>query len=72
MAERLHRVRSWYDLPAEIAVENRLWHLVRVANLPFLHPPVVNLLLRRNLPNEDRLRLSFLHEYGHSQTLPVV
>lgn len=25
-----HHVRSWYGLPAEIGVENDLWHLVRV------------------------------------------
>ena len=71
MPERLRNVRSWYGLPAEIAVEDRLWHLVRVADVRLNHPPVVNLLLRRNLPEEDRLRLSFLHEYGHLQTLPI-
>lgn len=71
MPERLRKVRSWYGLQAEIAVENRLWHLVRVAGVSLNHPPVINLLLRRNLPDEDRLRLSFLHEYGHLQTLPI-
>lgn len=64
-------VRSWYGLPAEIAVENNLWHLVRVAGLSLHHPPLVNLILRRGLPREERLYLSFLHEFGHLQTLPV-
>jgi len=64
-------VRAWYGLPAEIAVENGLWHLVRVAGIALPHPPVVNLILRRGLPEADRLRLSFLHEFGHLQTLPV-
>ncbi len=66
----LHRVTSWYSLPAEIVVENNLWHLVRVAGIPLHHPPVVNLILRRGLPEDARLRLSFLHEFGHLQTLP--
>lgn len=34
------------------------------------HPPLVNLILRRGLPRSDRLRLSYLHEFGHFQTLP--
>jgi hypothetical protein len=67
----LQHVTSWYGLPAEITVENNLWHLVRVAGVPLHHPPVVNLILRRGLPEEARLRLSFLHEFGHLQTLPL-
>jgi hypothetical protein len=64
-------VQAWYGLPAEIAVENGLWHLVRVGGVALSHPPVVNLILRRGLPEADRLHLSFLHEFGHLQTLPV-
>jgi len=69
--EARHRVRSWYGLPAEIAVENNLWHLVRVGGVALNHPPLVNLLLRRGQPRRERLYLSFLHEFGHLQTLPV-
>jgi len=65
------RVESWYGLPAEIAVENGLWHLVRVGGIALGHPPLVNLILRRGLPEQARLELSFLHEYGHLQTLPI-
>jgi len=65
------QIRSWYGLPGEIEVENELWHLVKVGGVPLNHPPVVNLILRRGLPREDRLRLSYLHEYGHFQTLPL-
>lgn len=67
----LRQVRSWYGLPAEIAVEDELWHLVRVAGAPLNHPPLVNLVLRRGLPRQDRLYLSFQHEFGHLQTLPI-
>ena len=64
-------VRSWYGLRGEIAVENELWHLVKVAGVSLNHPPVVNWIMRRDPPPEDRLRLSFFHEYGHLQTFPL-
>ena len=67
----LLRVRSWYGLGAELGVEDRLWHLVRIGRVTLSHPPVVNLFLRAGLPNADRLRLSYLHEFGHLQTLPI-
>jgi hypothetical protein len=65
------QVRLWYGLRGEIEVENELWHLVKVGGVLLNHPPVVNPILRRGLPCEDRLRLSYLHEYGHFQTLPL-
>ena len=64
------KVRSWYGLTGEIEVENELWHLVRIGTITLNHPPLVNLILRRGLPRSDRLRLSYLHEFGHFQTLP--
>jgi hypothetical protein len=70
-AQSHHHVRAWYGLSAEIAVENNLWHLVRVGRVALPHPPVVNLALRRGQPHKERLYLSFLHEFGHLQTLPV-
>lgn len=65
------RVRSWYDLEAEIDVEGQMWHRVRVDGVPLNHPPVVNLFLRQGLPLLDHPRLSFLHEFGHFQTMPL-
>ncbi len=67
----LRPVRAWYGLRGEIQVENELWHLVRVGRVSLPHPPLINLFLRAGLPRSDRLRLSFEHEYGHLQTLPV-
>ena len=64
------KVRSWYGLTGELEVENQLWHLVKIHNLALNHPPLVNLVLRRGLSEPDRLFLSYLHEYGHLQTLP--
>lgn len=65
------QVRSWYGLSAEIVIEGNLWHLVRLGWLALYHPPLVNRVLRRGLPREERLQLSFLHEFGHLQTVPV-
>jgi hypothetical protein len=67
----LLHVRSWYGLRAELGVEDRLWHLVRVGPVTMSHPPVVNTFLRAGLPEAERLRLSYLHEFGHLQTLPL-
>jgi hypothetical protein len=70
--ENLSRqVRAWYGLPGEIVVEGNYWHLVKVGPLQLPHPPVINRLIRRGLPHEDRRRLSYWHELGHLQTLPL-
>ncbi len=67
-----HRhVRSWYGLSVEIDVAHDLWHLVRAGRLALPHPPLINFILRRGQSRDDRLYLSFLHEFGHVQTLPV-
>lgn len=71
VSEETQRVRSWYGLPGEIAIEHELWHLVRVAGISLPHPPLINLVLRWGLPRRERLYLSFLHEFGHLQTLPL-
>lgn len=70
MTDRRQKVRSWYGLGGEISVENQLWHLVKVGGFPLPHPPLVNWILRAGLPREERLRLSFLHEFGHLQMFP--
>lgn len=67
----VRRVRSWYGLPAELGIEDRLWHLVQVGRVRLSHPPLVNTFLRAGLPEADRLRQSYLHEFGHLQTLPI-
>jgi hypothetical protein len=36
------------------------------------HPSLINLALRWGVPDETRLRLFFLHEVGHLQTLPLL
>jgi len=65
------RVRAWYGLPGEIVVEEGGWHLVSIAGIPLPHPPLVNRFIRRGLSRSERLRYSYLHEFGHLQTLPL-
>ena len=65
------RVRAWYGLPGEIVIEGDSWHLVKVGPVPLPHPPLVNRFIRRSLPSDARLHLSYLHELGHLQTLPL-
>jgi len=70
-ADEPWRVRTWYGLPVEILVEGDYWHKVRVGVISLPHPPLVNLLVRRGLPRAARERLSYWHELGHVQVLPL-
>ncbi len=65
------RVRAWYGLPGEIVIQGDHWHLIKLGPVPLPHPPLINRLIRRGLPQEARLRLSYWHELGHLQTLPL-
>jgi hypothetical protein len=65
------RVRTWFGLPVEILIEGDHWHKVRVGMISLPHPPLVNLLVRHGLPREARERLSYQHELGHVQVLPL-
>jgi hypothetical protein len=66
-----YMARSWYGIPVIIDVERGFFHHVRVAGVSLDHPPLFNLILRRNLSEEARVSLSTLHELGHLQTLPM-
>jgi len=47
-------------------------HRAGVGKVLIPHPPVVNWLLRRGLPDRVFLKLSFSHEIGHFQTAPFI
>lgn len=64
-------VRTWFGLSGEVVIEGELWHWVRLGRLPIPHPPLINLLIRRGLPRRAKRQLSYWHEVGHMQTLPV-
>ncbi len=75
-AENVNRVlrrpaRSWYGLPVDITVSSNHWHRVVMPGLALPHPGLVNLFARWGLPVDERLALTYRHEFGHLQTLPV-
>jgi len=65
------RARTWYGLPIDISVSSSNWHRVEVLKVPLPHPGLVNFLSRWELPLEERLELTYRHELGHLQMLPV-
>ena len=70
--EMLHQTtRTWYGVPVDITVSSDHWHRVVVPGLALPHPGLVNLFARWGLPADERLALTYRHEFGHLQTLPV-
>jgi hypothetical protein len=70
--EMLHQTtRTWYGVPVDITVSSDHWHRVVVPGLTLPHPGLVNLFARWGLPADERLVLTYRHELGHLQTLPV-
>ncbi len=69
----LHRrPRTWYGLPVDITVAGNHWHRVVVLGLPLPHLGLVNFFARQGLPVDERLALTWRHEFGHLQMLPVM
>jgi hypothetical protein len=62
----------WYRLPARIVVSDDGLCDIAPLGISMPHPSLINLALRRGVPHETRLRLFFLHEVGHLQTLPLL
>ena len=68
--EQPFNVRAWYGLPAEIAV-GRVWHWIKAGGVPLPHPGLVDLHLRRGIPRREGEQLTYWHELGHLETLPL-
>jgi len=68
--ERPLNVQAWYGLPAEIAV-GQLWHWVKAGRVPLPHLGLVDLHLRQGIPRSERRQLTYWHELGHLETLPL-
>jgi len=64
------KVRTWYGLPAEILV-GRTWHWVRAGGLRLPHPGLVDIHLHQGVRRREREQLTYLHELGHLETLPL-
>lgn len=70
--EVLHQTAStWYGLPVDVTVAGNNWHRVAVPGLALPHPGMVNIITRWGMPLEERLALTYRHELGHLQTLPI-
>ncbi len=68
----LHRAtRTWYGLPVDITVASNNFHRVAMPGLALPHPGVVNIFSRWEMPMQERLELTYRHELGHLQMLPV-
>ena len=68
----LHRrLKTWYGLPVDITVASNHWHRVVVPGLTLPHLGLINLFARRGLPVDERLALTWRHEFGHLQVIPV-
>ena len=66
------RIRTWFGLKVVIEVGNSFWHKTGIGSFAIPHQPLVNGLLRLQLPPSEKKRLSVIHEFAHWQTLPVV
>lgn len=64
------RIRTWFGVKAVVEVGNGFWHKAGFGRFLIPHPPLVNWLLRLELPDAEKNRLGLTHEFGHFQTLP--
>ncbi len=71
MEKTEYHIKTWYGSTGRIELHGRFWHLAGLGNVEIPHPPVVNLLIRQGLPRDAQRELSFRHEFGHLQTLPL-
>lgn len=65
------RYRTWYGLPATVILVSEFGHKSGLGRWVVSHPAAANWLLRRGLSKENAIALSFRHEFGHAQTLPL-
>lgn len=63
--------RTWYGVNAVIMIGPGFIHKAGVGKLLIPHPPIVNWLLRRGLPEKTKVALGLAHEFAHFQTAPV-
>ncbi|NOZ60187.1 MAG: hypothetical protein GXO74_00750 [Calditrichaeota bacterium] len=63
-------VKTWFGLSGKVKVNNGILHRAGVIII-IPHPPIVNWFLRSRLAKSDKLTLSYDHEFGHLQTMPI-
>jgi hypothetical protein len=65
-------VTTWYGLPARVVPSDDGPCDIALLGVPLPHPSPINAAIRRGLPDRAKRRLSFLHEFGRLQTLPLL
>ena len=65
-------MRTWYGLTAYVTLGPGFLHRAGFGRVKIPHPPIANWILRQGLPADVKRRLSFVHEFAHFQTAPVV
>lgn len=71
MTEQPEKITSWYGLAGTVIIDESLFHRSGFGKIVVLHPGVVNWLLRQRLSKADRKMLTYHHELGHLQTMPI-
>lgn len=64
-------VRTWYGATGRVELHGPFWHLAELWGIDIPHPPLINLLIRQGLPMATKRELSFIHELGHLEMLPI-
>jgi hypothetical protein len=63
---------TWYGLHATVNIGPGFVHKTGLGGFVIPHRPLVNWLLRKALKDAARYRLTFVHEFGHLQTAPMI
>jgi len=67
-----HHRKTWFGVTARVTIGPGFMHRAGIGRIAIPHPPAANWLLRQGMPGDLQRRLSFIHEFAHFQTAPVV
>lgn len=65
------KMRTWFGMEAVVEIGPGFIHKAGLGRVLIPHPPLINWLLRVDLPHEAKQTLSLLHEFGHLQATPL-
>ncbi len=63
--------QMWFGVKATVTIGPGFMHHAGFGKISVPHPPVINRLLRQGLAKDVQYALSFTHEFGHLQTMPL-
>ena len=66
------RMLTWYGVQATVIIGPGFVHKTGLGSFVIPHPPLASRLLRRALESGARQKLTFVHEFGHLQTAPMI